>query len=370
MPLNPTLHGLLAKRFGKVVISSPNIPFKGALTGDSQKPIRTICGGEQYMVDCPFCGDNRGRLGIGHAWLTRPIPNGPVLRTNLQCYNEGCREVYSQAFRSPFIHGIVSSPPADTPRPFVEAPPMRPVHMPHGCIPLHDLPCRHPAIAFITAKYPSLPPWYLSRHYGACYTDEYDTEYKLAPGRVIFPIRDQGRLVGWAGRTINPDMKIRWAFSTGFRKLFYNGDRIASHEIPIITEGIPSAIACGPRGTCIFGKTLNEDRARQFASRWRTAIIATDPETFVPEDGSGGDRQVCVHKIRDLLNRFCAEPVRLITWPDDFLARAREKAAARAAKPHAASSSLLPLAPEIFVPDPADVGPIGMHELLAHCREV
>jgi hypothetical protein len=285
-----------------------------------------------------------------------------------KCYNTNCQvtqlEFYGDVLRDlqdvemgMLLRGISTpvAPPA----------PKMVVRLPQGMVPLTSLPADHPAILFLEKKYNGLTPRYLSDCYSVGYTAEQDPVYKLARNRIIFPIFDKGLLSGWQGRAIVSTDNPKWVLSSGFNKTFYNGDRIGPNHYPVVAEGIPSSIACGPTGTCLFGKEIDDIRAQEFASRWEGAIIATDPETFLPDHREGADGKIFAHRVRDKLAKYCKGPVVLIRYPDSILDMAKRWLDYEVARQNTPKDARQPPDPHLTVPDPADIGIHGMIELLA-----
>lgn len=66
--LNPKLYAALERRFGKVLISNPGERLVERKIPDPVRPGRykqlILRSGEYYRVDCPYCGDKKGRLYI------------------------------------------------------------------------------------------------------------------------------------------------------------------------------------------------------------------------------------------------------------------------------------------------------------------
>lgn len=348
--LNPALYTALKRLFGRVRVScrGERMKWRRAVDKHGQPAIDVERMGEQYVVDCPFCGDQRNRLEIGYGWLTQPDKRCPTISHALKCYNESCKDPYSVEFRMKVLKaGADNADVAMLIAAKREVPEPPPVRLPNGLIPLDQLADDHPARLFLARQYNGLSPIYLAQAYGVSYASEYDDRYRLAQGRIIFPITEGEQLLGWQGRTIDPNEKDRrWLLCPGFRKNFYNGYRINPHAVPIICEGITNAITCGPNGTAIFGKTLDDARARQFAAKWRTAIIALDPDTFVPDPDM--KNRVFALELKTLLDRYCKSPTVLLPWPKHLLELARRKHAGEIAK----------------VPDAADLGMVEMHRLI------
>jgi hypothetical protein len=180
---------------------------------------------------------------------------------------------------------------------------------------------------------------YLATNYGVGFTDTMDELYRLSAERVIFPINDRTGLVQWQGRTINADTNPRWYNPPGFTKILYNAQAVSPLEVPVIAEGIPSAIACGLTGIAIFGKTLSSAQVKVIADKWPYVILATDPETFVP-DFRGAKGKVFVECMQNQLEHEGIR-VKTVTYPKEVL----ELAVA-----HNLRTTDAP------VPDPADFG--------------
>lgn len=353
--LNPLLYHVLKSICTEVHVVNENQKRIAAVSPNGDEVVSQY--GESYYVDCWCCGDTKHRLSISYKFLTKkPMAAGNYLHV-FHCFNEGCDILKSPEFRR--IEAAIYDGAQDAR--LLEALPRVPdakeavaMRLPLGYTPLTELSSDHPALAFLAAKYPGLTPQYLWKFYRVGYTSEYDDDYKLARNRIIFPVFGQeGTLAGWQGRTIDPASPKRWYLPPGFSKeTIYNAHRVPSTAIPVVAEGIPAAIACGPYGVCLFGKELSEHRAAQFAQRWRSAIIATDPETFVPDTRvkpkAGRPAPVYAKKLKDALDKYLQVPARLVQWPDEALNLARRKVAGE----------------DVAVPDPADFGLVGMARIL------
>jgi hypothetical protein len=351
-PLNPILYAALKRRFGTVKISSVGVPMKWRVEYDTfgRRHLDVYQGGEQYSVCCPLCGDTKYRLWIGHSWLTIPSKEFPRLTHNIRCETgRGC-QVYREEFYRQFLDDIGTPSGAAEMfaqlAPQVEIPPLR---LPLGCVPLQSLQADHKACQFLNVKYNGLTPEYLGKVYGALFTEQHDELYPKARNRVIFPILVDGQLAGWQGRAIDGS-EPKWMFNPHFRKCFYNGDNVHESQIPIICEGITNAIACGPNGIAIFGKDLDDERCVAFAKKWRTAIIAIDPETTIP-DPRDERKRVFALEMKKKLDQYLKVPAHILQWPEEVLAIARQKFAD-------------PKNKKISVPDAADLGMIRMRALL------
>lgn len=355
MLVNNSLYLALKQRFGEVRVSNQGMPRRVVRYPGVQDPVVEQTG-ESYNVCCPFCGDTRHRLSISCDWLAKRS-DGSRQGGLINCYNENCRGVYEETFWRPFAKALDSGATLDylsrilSPPP----PPPEPMRLPVGCRPLQELPDDHPAHEFVRTKYPNLMgPRDLGTYYQALYTDQYDERFRLAQHRIIFPIFRDGKFVTWQGRTINPVERTRWYLPPGFPKAIYRYDEVKPDEIPVLTEGITSAIGAGRDGLALFGKTLDEARAQQLALRYEFCIIATDPETFTPNfHDPKRVQEPAARVMKQVLDRYTRRPNLLIEWPEDCLEAGRfyNRLDQKGLHPK--------------VPDSADLGIARMAEILA-----
>ncbi len=339
--LNRPLYLVLRKHFGEVRIRNENVKRVEERMADGKTTVYER--GENYAVCCPLCADDHFRFSASYQWLTKRPFTTQRITWLANCYNEDCA-VREAEFFEPLLDDLEAAQMgvldlADVPAASAAITRVRkPAALPQGLVPLASLPADHAAVQFIQRKY-QLPIPYLSEVYGVQYARVFDKECPLAFERVIFPIYHDGKLYSWQGRAISTHSKPRWFLPPGFVKCFYNQDMVPPHGTPAVAEGIPASIACGPSGIGIFGKQLNSIRAKEFGDRWQSAIVATDPETFVPDNRQGGSGRVYAHELRDLLKQFVRD-VRMIRYPDDVLALATR---------HNNEE-------DVSVPDPADLG--------------
>ena len=61
-------------------------------TGTPYKSKQVIDSGEEYVLNCPFCGDTRHRFYINHMWGTKDDSSGSLNLWLMHCYNENCEE--------------------------------------------------------------------------------------------------------------------------------------------------------------------------------------------------------------------------------------------------------------------------------------
>ncbi len=321
--LNRSLYLTMLKNFGVVRITNENVERVEVRVPGGKSLIHIA--GEHYNVCCPLCGDDRYRLSASYKWLSLK-PMSTVRTTHLiHCYNEECA-AWQPSFWEKLLPDLeaagiglldnMAPPDLSAMVPKVN----RKTRLPKGMIPIDQLPDDHEAVQFLRKQY-NLSPIYMAKAYGACWVPEPDPIFEQAKRRVVFPIYQQGQVYSWQGRSIDPNPEFKWYMPPGFVKCYYNSDRVAPHETPIVAEGITSAIACGPRGLAIFGKYLNSMRAKEFGERWQSVVIATDPDTFVPDNRKGGGGRIFAMEMAALLKPY-VRTIRMINWPKDVLALA------------------------------------------------
>ena len=384
MVLNPALFDALTDYFGTVRVSDENTPLKWEWKDDvklKKRVPRITSAGEQYYVCCPVCGDRRFRLAIGHRFLT-PLDKTfapELLRHTYKCYNENCSlkdhrcvasiQTYLQNHRDLIglaVYRMKSKAPAAAP-----GQGHGPIALPPGFTLLSQLPAGHPALSFIISKY-RFDPLYLAMAYGVGFVGQ-TSGFMQVSNRIIFPVYEGGRLVYWQGRTILADEPTRWYIPAGAKKVVYNIDRVPEGDVAVIAEGIPASIASGPTGTAVFGKDMDFHRTYQVAKRFRTAVIALDPETQLPDPrtrrkkGVGYDPndngRIFAEEMRTkLVEAGMKIPPLILPYPAAVMARAKAVFDYK----RAVMDGVIPKDPNFdeSIPDPADIGMRGMHEIL------
>lgn len=98
--LNPALYDRLVRKFGKVQLVQENVPAEIEMCrGVSLHEWRIGEGGsgEQYRVDCPFCGDHKQHLYISYLSFSTPLYKGERLgKCGLlaKCFRRNCLSSY------------------------------------------------------------------------------------------------------------------------------------------------------------------------------------------------------------------------------------------------------------------------------------
>jgi hypothetical protein len=278
MPLNPGLYDLLRREFrGKVRIGNPGMRLRYRLVSRPEKPplVQSLGGGEEYLVDCPLCGDRRQRCSINHAFGTEV--DGIEVRHLIHCFNEDCRGLSdwllslleSQKWAKPLPYLPREASPTENPSAGAAADPRRLA----GISRLDNLPADHPAVAYVAGR--GFDPAYLARHFGVGYTGE---GWEWTRRRLLAPVFFSRTEVGWCARAIPGHSRLTlvapgksWPYrepkylnARGFSKsrFLYNLDQAQKHEVLTIAEGITDVWKIGVWGVALLGKAMSAEQRR------------------------------------------------------------------------------------------------------------
>jgi hypothetical protein len=108
----------------------------------------------------------------------------------------------------------------------------------------------------------------------------------LIKDRIIFPIRYMDKIVGYQGRDIIGNVKMKYYISPGLQKtkLIYNLQNVKNADTITIVEGVFDLIKCWNHNPiCLFGKTISIEQLSllQQLPNLKTIILAIDPDTKV-----------------------------------------------------------------------------------------
>ena len=210
--LNPTLYNQLVMAVrsgvlpgGEVVVANHGMQMQAtrefdAITGKYKSVIHSR--GETYQICCPGCGDSRHRLWINHRWNTVDPTTGKTRLSLLKCFNEDCQEDFKfvLALRDKLELMLACKPKVVMGEP-VKADldgPLQEVELPGEIVPLSRLPAEHPAIQFLLRRGYDLAR--LEGDWGVCWCE--NSRHRFARGRIVFPVRQDGKLVGWQARYV------------------------------------------------------------------------------------------------------------------------------------------------------------------------
>ena len=236
-------------------------------------------GGEQYAVNCPFCGDTRQRLYISHMWDAEFVQNNcryHCAERLMHCFNEDCTSILANRSKlaNSLREAMGSVSEIDEEAMSVEA------------VELHNElanQCLFPAetVKVNDASTPIEVQTYLAergfdRNYLA---EQWEVGWLARYGKFSYPMlvipvyqNDeywfwQGRLVpvtGHVGDTVEYDSTTmrpfpKYYFPHGVKKAWalYNIDRARTHDTIFLVEGVTDAWAIGEQAVARFGKQLS-----------------------------------------------------------------------------------------------------------------
>lgn len=276
-PLNPALYDFLWGWFGgKVRVAKAGQPFRYAADTWRGAPAARPApgrGGEEYLVDCPLCGDRRNRCSVNHRFGDTVGPGLPVMRA-VHCYNEGCRglaEWFLDRMRECRASPATSLPAAEE-GPFDPGRIAAEAAAGHGRLEgfrlLTELPPGHPAVRYVVER--GFSPAYLVDCFRACHRDR--------ERRLIAPVFMEGLEVGWVARALPGHTRLTpgppgraWPWREGKyvnspglprSRLVYNLDLARAYPVIAVAEGVTDAWRVGRWGTALLGKTMSADQRR------------------------------------------------------------------------------------------------------------
>lgn len=310
-PLNPTLYSLLQRKFGNVKIAHAGEELRGRYRQEQVSRgrktelvlrLKVDTSGEEYLVNCPFCNDTRGRLLINHRWGVRDAQTGSLNLWLMQCMNEGCQEdydnqqaLYDQLFS---IHGKRRQVRIKPGRRVADAP-LTSVELPGEHILLEDLMARDPrhhAVKYLQGR--GFDPVYLSQVFKVGYCPR--SKYALAEDRIVIPIEMDGMLVGWQARMIGDwkagDPPKYWTCpGTSRSKLAYNFNTAVKHSTVVIVEGPGDVWGFGAQSMGLLGKTMSvhmQNRLRCGVAEGSTVVIMLDPKQDSVSESKGKQHHI------------------------------------------------------------------------------
>ena len=292
--LCPELYGILRANFpGGVIIANQGEACARSTRhrADGSRFTDINYSGEYYRVNCPFCRDTRHRLWVNHMF-GQPDIEGRPMRFLATCYNEGC--LGEPAHRAAFNNVVYGYRNANQRRQpafqvfegqWIDPNQQVVVEMPGQLLPLSQLARAmpgHEAVQYLCGQ----------RRYTTSMLDKYEIQYCTyaprypeAAGRIIFPIRYEGRLTGWQARYIGTaDWRVipKYYGMPGMRKRFmlYNYDIAKNMPFVCVVEGVTDCHVLGDAGVAILGKTLSRFQAELLVNTWgnKPILLIFDPD--------------------------------------------------------------------------------------------
>lgn len=333
--LNPRLYEALCRCFGRdqVRVIYEDIeaePDYRRVADNKNGGTRTIVHdmlvqGEEYVLNCPFCGDSRQRLYINHTWGVRDPRTGSRNLFAFQCFNSSCQvgtrpsgEPNFEWLQRRIKNSLASQAPLvlDRQRAKKWKAPSR-VELPGLHWRLDQLSERmpeHEAVFYLEQRL--INPVYLGQKFGVGFCPE--AQDMRAARRIVAPVLLDGRLVSWTARYVGnpPDYSItKWVHCPGVKigNYLYNFDRGIRHQTWVLTEGPGDVWSFGIQAMAVFGKVVRVtqvERLLQYVQPDTTIVLLLDP-TLSPDDVKR-KRKHHIERSYELLNRYPAFQGRIL----------------------------------------------------------
>lgn len=282
MPLNPTLYALLNDRVAGGVLRVKNSGEKAIydeyydpVNGTQHLVLPLVYSGEEYILDCPICGDSRGRLYVNHMFGANLPGLGRDSDKLINCFNENCFSNYET--RNNFADSLfdyTTGPDRTRMSSFTKgtgpdkAPEAVPtVELPGEIVPLSKLAPSHKAVTYIRDDRGfNVSELDTQWNVGYCVAS---WKYRQLAGRLFIPIYANNNLVGWQGRwvgSIPADASYIARYYTmprmQKRYVLYNADKAFNMPVVVVCEGPSDVWSVGSCGVALMGTTASEHQKR------------------------------------------------------------------------------------------------------------
>lgn len=268
--------------------------------------------GEEYAINCPFCGDQRQRLMINHNFGTLDPDTQQPVTWVAQCWNE-TRCLDEPQRQREFYHTLLGTFGRSQVRAQSASerehddvlhdpePPGKVVALSR----LAKVKSEHAALAYLRSR--NYDPVALSRLYGIGFC--YECRDRYANNRIYIPIVEEGTLCGWQARYVGDDVdgvaftKARvpkYYTMPGYRKTahVYNFEHAIEYPTCVIVEGAIDVWGFGQQSVATFGCKLSYTQAELIAKAWRKRhkkfarfVVLYDPKREGAARTANGRRQ-------------------------------------------------------------------------------
>lgn len=278
--------------------------------GPHQEPRLVTCGGEEYVMCCPFCNDGRHRLYVSYL-LGMKSPMSEIASPTATTPGQMCRLAYCQNEQKskPDLWGTLQGGGYEKLATLGLIEVNKAASISAGGVPLpsmgntrpiHELPIDSPPVQYLINR--GYDVQYLGKHCGAVYIASHNNADMdvMVSGRIGFPFYQDGKLVSWQARVAREIPKgsfcPKWYFPKGSKKALWNYDVASKYECCILGEGILSAVNFGPAGMAIGGKTLLQSMVKLIVAKWKYVLVALDPDAGINHRPDEKDWQAALVK--------------------------------------------------------------------------
>lgn len=290
--LRPFLYSRLCALLGNVRVTNAGQPCQAHLVTSplarSGRRLELESWGENYVVDCPVCGDSRQRLYVGHLWGHFDERTGTRNWWMIKCFNEDCfseyarrMELASRIFDT--LRGLVGpyGDLSDRLRPARVVSEHRTACMPGPVILVDNLVGSHPARLYLESR--GFDCSELTELYRVGYCAEPHRRFPLAANRLVLPVYQDDELVGWQARLPYdqpPNGQPKYYSMPGFKKsrALYNLDRARGHDHVVLVEGPTDVWRYGPEAVASFGKSVSLSQLELLRQYFDRIVVLLDAD--------------------------------------------------------------------------------------------
>lgn len=245
-----------------------------------QYSTRRLAGGEEYVVDCPFCGDSKGHLYINYRYGEFDECTGSENAHLAICFRRDCiKDPDNRAeLRDKLCNYLLATRPVEARRaPIVrDSGRLSPVQAPGDILPIETLSPSHYAVRYLTERGYDIQELAKLWQVGVC-TDARD---RNLIGRIYMPIYQDDQLVGWQARwpadidwKANGLPKYYNLPSMPRRLMLYNYDLAKESQVVVICEGVTDVWRVGVAGVALLGKTMSPQQTDLVVKTWGEHVI-------------------------------------------------------------------------------------------------
>jgi len=285
--LNPELYTVLSDRFkGDIEVVNQGDPGTIAYTKKITRkgPIfyaHTETSSQEFRVNCPYCGDKRGRLYINYLAVSKIKHQGAPVRTYhlMNCRNDNCRmgELYKELKRA------IKNPPEITVPKKLSSRNRVDLRLPAPNYLINSPKAHAGPVSYMTGRGFDLDV--LANDYGVRTCDKIPGVEFLGQ-MILFPCYDGERLTFWQARMSHNSLQNstapKYYFPQGSNKseVVYNRYHALTETVVVITEGVLDAIRVGKAGIACFGKhpSVQQTRIMSRAFKRKIGVLMLDPD--------------------------------------------------------------------------------------------
>ena len=280
--LNPDLYAVLCDIFrGEVEVVNPGSPGDIVYTKKGLKYYaHAENGAQEFRVNCPYCGDTRGRLYINYLAVSNIKHRGLPVKTYhlMNCRNEGCSTI--DLYKD--LRKRVKNPPAITVKEIKKKARID-LRLPSPNYLINSKKAHAAPVAYMRSRGFDLDE--LAEVYGVRTCERVPGVEHLGQ-MVLFPSYDGARLTFWQARMAHdafPGSRApKYYFPTGTQKseILYNRFHAIGEKMVVITEGVLDAIRVGKQGVSVFGKhpSVAQTRIMKRIFKRKMGVLMLDPD--------------------------------------------------------------------------------------------